>query len=810
MKIALSPQQYFSLDGKPLVSGRLQIHLHDSDNLATLYTLDGGVYTIADNPVPLDDAGEVHDTRWVDEGIYDVDVEERQADGSYLKISEFQFGFNLPDVNQDTQVNGLAGLKEADPSLGVVSVYGYDENCVAPMRNYIWDPDCTLQPDDGVIVASDSTDDGRWLLLWDDEKLPCMVYGITPGHEQNLNAFLSYPEFIGQWNIATPPVVRFIKGTYTSNAVYSTTKPIYCDAGAQFTSATFWTPSLKVAESNDYSYVGDFRFTDPRAVAHSSWFRSVAAFWDCQARHLICDSANWFADTVISQPVTVSGAVIEGVGEVVMTFQGGARLSLVNCAINARAIFNPSTAVITLQGTRWSDQWWTTTDSSYFNFGSGASIEFDPAYNSWSISDFGVADTYARLLSAYGYTVLDLCGRTATAVNNLGFTVIRDGHVGTITSNNSLSLADVTCDNLYMTSGDLVLTRCNVTVQRLADSIVGTDSAISVVPNVDPNTTLVSVTGGSWYGRINPVDYDDLSKGKAVVFRRCHIDAPAGSVNEGSRMVRANMLDIEDSVLHCPLVTFPLLVSANDQNNYYLNFNFAGNQLDGDAYIQITHSGSPEYQAHPEVHDVEIMRLRIVDNQFLQSDTDGIMMPFYSADRLYRFLKGLGSSYPSAYTYQYWGNIGNCPLACPPTAGSNPSTGPYLEVSLTRYYIGYRPLNYRVFAVPAYVSDGGSFVSDHHTVGLSGMVCMTANTVSEASRSVYTEGEWESNSMTDMRMPARSCLIPSVCFAPDTLPDDAFTVYYGLKNFEDVGSYYVHSWVTPCDNNKVDLTTGNQ
>lgn len=806
MRIALSPQQYFSLEGKPLVSGRLQIHLHDSDTLATVYTLDGGVYTIADNPVYLDDAGEVHDTRWVDDGVYDVDVEARQPDGTYQKISEFQFGFVMPSVNQDTLVDGLAGLKDADPALGIVSVYGYDAYCTAPKRDYIWDPNCTLQPDDGVIVESNSSEDGRWCLLWDDEKLPCTVYGIVPGHEQNLNAFLTYPETISQWNIATPPIIRFLKGVYTANAIYSTSKPIYCDAGAQFSNATFWTPSLTVAESNSYSYVGDFRFTDPRAVAHSSWFRSVAAFWGCQARHLICDPANWFANNVINQSVTVTDAVIEGVGVVNMVFQSSARLTLTNCAINARAIFNPSSAVITLLGMRWSDLWWTTTDPSYFNFGTGANIEFDPSYNSWNIDDFGIADTYARLLSAYGVTKIELCGRSVNALHNLGFTVVSNGEVGALTSNNSIALADVNVDNLRVTHGDLQLTRCSVNVYALADSITAVDSFINVIPNVDPNTTLVSVTGGSWYGRINPVDYDDLSKGKSVVFRRCNIDAPQGTVSEGARLIRANLLDIEDSMLHCPLVTFPLLISANEQNNYYLNFNFAGNQLDGDAYIQIAHSGSPEYLAHPEVHDVELTRLRIVNNQFLQNDNDGIKMPFYSTDRWYRFIKGLGTT----YTYQYWGNTGKCPLACPPTASDNPSTGPYFEVGLTKYYIGYRPLNYRVFAVPAYVSDGGSYVSDHHTVGLSGMVCMTANTVSEASRLAYTEGEWASNHMTDMRMPGRSCLIPSVCFAPDTLPDDAFTVYYGLKHFDDVNGYYIHSWITPCDNNKVDLTTGNQ
>ena len=797
MKIALSPQQYFSLDGKPLVAGRLQIHLHDSHNLATVYTLDAGVYTIADNPVYLDDAGEVHDTRWVDDGIYDVDVEQRLPDGTYQKISEFQFGFKMPEVKNDTLVDGIAGLKDANTELGVVSVYGYDSTCVAPMRNYIWDPNCTLYPDDGVIVESNSSEDGRWCLLWDDEKLPCTVYGITPGHESNLNAFLTYPEVISQWNIATPPIIRFLKGTYTANAVFSTSKPMYCDAGVRFANATFWTPSLEVASDSDLNiYVGDFRFTDSRAVAHSSWFRSVAAFWGCQARHLVCDPANWFANNVISQPVSVTDAVIEGVGEVVMTFQGGARLSIVNCAINARSIFNPSNAVITLQGMRWSDLWWTTTDSSYFNFGSGASIEFDPTYNSWNIDDFGTADTYAKLLTAYNVPTLDLCGRSINRINNMGFTVIRNGNIGTLYSTNSVALSNCTIDSLTVTSGDLTLVNCSANIYGVADSISATNSYITCIPSIDSNTTTIGVTGGSWNGRVNPVDYDDLSKGKAIVFRNCHVTAPSGDVTSGPSRIAGSLIDIEDCVVSTLITVYPLMVTASEVTKYYMNFNFARNKVVDTAYIYITYSGSVEYQAHPEVHDVEIVRLRIVDNQFLQSDIKGIYMPFYSADRWYRFMRGLGNgTYRNSFSYQYWGNTGNCPLACPPTmAGSNSTSGPTFTYGLHNYAIGTSPLNHRVFCLPANYSDGGPGTSDHHTVGTYGMPCACANTITFAT-SLTLADTWEDTDMHSMRQPYWGFLLPAVCLDPDTLPDDAFTVYYAMY---DMGRHYtLTSFVTP-------------
>lgn len=796
MKIALTPNQYFTIDGQPLVSGRLQVHLHDSDTLATMFTLDGGVYTIASNPVYLDDGGWVHDTRWVEDGLYDVDVEQRLPDGTYTKISEFQFGFTLPEVNSDTQVNGLDGLKQADPALGIVSVYGYDSNCMAPMRNYIWDPNCTLQPDDGVIVASDSTDDGRWCLLWDDEKLPCTVYGIVPGHEQNLNAFLSYPEVISQWNIATPPIIRFIKGDYTANATYSTNKPMYCDAGVRFANATFWTPSLEVAADSDlYIYVGDFRFTDPRAVAHSSWFRSVKAFWGCGAKRLICDTANWFADTVINQDITVTDTMVEGEGEVVMSMSGSTRLTFQNCSITARSIFNPNDSYRFL-GMRWSDLWWTTNTPASFGFGPGSYIEFPPEYNSWNIDDFGIPDTYARLLQAYSIPTLDLCGRVINNVSNMGFTVIRNGNIGTLLSNNSVALSNCSIDSLTVTSGDLTLVNCSANIYGLADSISAVDSFISCIPSIDCNTTSVSVTGGAWNGRINPVDYDDLSKGKPIVFRRCTVTAPSGSVTTGPSNIRGNLIDIEDCLVSTQVTVYPIMVTVNDTTKYYMNFNFARNQLGGSAYIYFTYSGSVEYQAHPEVHDVEIVRLRIVDNQFLQDDIKGIYMPFYSADRWYRYMRGLGNgTYRNSFSYQYWGNTGNCPLACPPTmAGNNSTTGPTFTYGLHNYAIGTAPLSHRVFCLPANYSDGGPGPLDHHTVGTYGMPCACANTITFAT-SLTLADTWEDTDMHSMRQPYWGFLLPAVCLDPDTLPDDMFTVYYATY---DMGRHYtLTSFVSP-------------
>ena len=189
MKISLCENQFFDDSGKPLSGGRISIFRHDSDTLAELFTIDGDIYREAENPVITATDGRIQ-TLFFDAAIVDVRVEKLNGDGSFELLDTFQQGFDYPTAKNDTIVNGMDGLKKADTNLGIVCVYGYDETTLAPARHYVWDDSCTNQPDDGVIVMSENTETGRWVLLWDDEKLPCSIYGITPGKEANISAFL--------------------------------------------------------------------------------------------------------------------------------------------------------------------------------------------------------------------------------------------------------------------------------------------------------------------------------------------------------------------------------------------------------------------------------------------------------------------------------------------------------------------------------------------------------------------------------------------------------------------------------------------
>ena len=186
MKIALSTNQFFDDEGRPLVNGRVSVHLHASDVLVDVYTLSGHGYVQAENPFITADDGRIP-SLFFDATVVDVWVEKQVGDGIFELLDTYQDGFEMPSVKNDTVVYGVSALQDVNPSVGAVSVVGYDDDVDAPQRTYIWVPDCSEPADSGVVVDSNSGQSGRWVLLWECDTLPSSVYGIVPGtNEANI------------------------------------------------------------------------------------------------------------------------------------------------------------------------------------------------------------------------------------------------------------------------------------------------------------------------------------------------------------------------------------------------------------------------------------------------------------------------------------------------------------------------------------------------------------------------------------------------------------------------------------------------
>lgn len=504
VKISLPQNQFFDDAGAPLASGWVSVFLHGSDNYAPLFVLDGEEYRAAQNPVQCAGDGRIP-TVFFDAALVDVLVQDRNMD----VLDTYQAGFEWPSAKNDTVVEGMAALKETDPSVGVVTVVGYDQYCEAPARTYVWDKDSTDTPDDGFVVAGPQGSTGNWILLWGDRELPVTVYGVVPGHESNLSAALGYQTSVGSFGIRTPSVVRFPAGTYTSNSTYATTKALSFETGAQFTQAKFTCPCVEA--SCNSGYIADFTLTGSNSVARSSWFRTVTAFWSCGAKRLVIDGTNFFQDSVLRSSPTIERAIIEGTTRIAMTYASGKFLTVTRCAFAAKEIFSPASDFIKFAGMGWLDEIWNDSTPSHYDFGTvagGHHIEFlTSGTNNQELSQFRNTQIYVRMREAQiaanpsASRVLDMQGRSLGSFNSSVFTGLRNcqvtGNINLSAAPSGFTLTDVQCDGQVNGGTNPVVVGCRLTWNtEWTGSMEARDSWISGGNMTGAHD--LSIFGGYW------------------------------------------------------------------------------------------------------------------------------------------------------------------------------------------------------------------------------------------------------------------------------------------------------------------------
>lgn len=468
IRLALPNSPYIVPETGLPVEGRMKVFLHDSAEYAELSTLQGEEYVQAANPQLLH-AGLPFATLFTPLGVFDVVIEQYigvpgemsvySPDSDFEQIGVYRTGmdFDIASFSRNT-VDTLDELRDVDPALKMVTVkwYATAGDCVP--RTYIWDAASENTEDGGYVIGSDVSDTGKWILMWDDEVLPCSVYGVKPGTEANITLLLSYPALVGSFQLATAPRVRFTRGTYTTNNTWNTTKELLFDPGAKFTEAIFVCPAAEI--SGNSAYVADFEFTSPTAEAHSSWFRSVTGFWFSGAKRLVIDGTNYFADTVVSGSPVVENAIIEGSNRMAVTYNAGRYIQFRRCAFCATEIFSPSQDFVKFSWAKWQDEIWTTRVASNFDFGSisgGHHVEFFVSDdNSLRLAEFGDADIWLRAIdaclrdTAYSNTIADLEGRRISAFSFTRFTELRNasvaGNIELAGAPTGFAINNVTCD----------------------------------------------------------------------------------------------------------------------------------------------------------------------------------------------------------------------------------------------------------------------------------------------------------------------------------------------------------------------------
>ena len=137
MYFSWNPGTVVDEENRPVVAGRVSVFVHDSNVLATVYTMEGDQYVQAQNPQFLDDYGRLQATLFAELGVYDVKIEKASGD-TYEDFDHFAIGLDakLDQVGRDS-VKSVEELMDLDPSVssGIVTVESY------PVRNYLWDPD---------------------------------------------------------------------------------------------------------------------------------------------------------------------------------------------------------------------------------------------------------------------------------------------------------------------------------------------------------------------------------------------------------------------------------------------------------------------------------------------------------------------------------------------------------------------------------------------------------------------------------------------------------------------------------------------
>ena len=249
MKLAFCPEQFFDDEGKPLAAGRVSIYRVNTDNLVPLYLYQAGSYVETQNPIICSDSGRI-DGVFFDAAVVTVKVEKHLPDDTYEQIDTYETGLDVPGGKSDTLVTGLNALKETSTTLGAVTVVGYHGDFDCGPRTYVWDPNSTDQADNGCVVASNVDQAGRWLLVWPDEILPAAVYGVTPGHLNNMAALMARPRIYGgSYSIAAPGATGFPAGNFAPQytQTWSTTYDVVLDRGTRFGDSQLTAPRFTIS-----------------------------------------------------------------------------------------------------------------------------------------------------------------------------------------------------------------------------------------------------------------------------------------------------------------------------------------------------------------------------------------------------------------------------------------------------------------------------------------------------------------------------------------------------------------------------------
>ena len=670
MKMSLDNAPYFDqTTGKP-VEGRLRICEHDTDILATVYTLEGSDYVEALNPCLLH-GGYPDASMFAELGIIDIHVDKYigavgmmsvdSPDEDFEQIDVYEFGLDY-DISQATAniVDTVGDLRNANPELGMVTVKWYSEPGDCMPRQYIWDAAAQNEEDGGYVVRSDVSDTGRWILAWGDEVLPCTVYGVTPGDEGNMSLLLNYPTVVGSFQLKTAPIVRFPSGNYTSTVLYATNKQVAFDSGAQFADGSFQCPSI-VLYGDPTSYIADFTFSTPNVTAHSSWFKTVDAFLTCGANTLVVDDTNYFANTQIKYNRTLENRtlVYPTNRRLPITYVNNGRLTLSHCEIVGNRVFN-GTDLVTFKYTDFTDNWFDNTTIDFANNVICRRISL----NTIRLDNFKNTMNYINCVKYDGQTTIDLAGRSVTNWTNDFATEVRNAFVDSLGL--SLTGQDVTIENVH--SESLTAACRYLTIRSGSDVSFPSQPNVSAIwcydsrinssyPWSSPTTQFEAEN--CWIGIVFRYAQDNESQGPWLEFVGCTFQE---NVSISTKFLKMHRCNTHNNTIK--------IYPYKQDNVYKMYVDLQNNIFNNSSPIEFTklkvRSGNSEYEDE-NVYDI-IVNWTIVGNTFTGND-EGLRCRYYQY-RLGQYYSRLFIAQSTGHTLTYSGNESSSEMCIQCSPGS--------------------------------------------------------------------------------------------------------------------------------------------
>lgn len=205
-------------------NGRITIYENDTTDLAEVFTYEGSEFVQAPNPIYVV-MGEAENTYFLQNKIYDAVIEEYKGDSSipsgdlretmWVQSFSTKIGFEYDPLTSNASVSTVAtigGLKNYNVG-GYVRVIGYWNDHDCEERLYFWDETCVNIPDDGLIVASNVADSGRWILI-SNEVMKSEYYGVYGSHQENLPELFHYNDLYGTYSLVSPKTILLAPGDY--------------------------------------------------------------------------------------------------------------------------------------------------------------------------------------------------------------------------------------------------------------------------------------------------------------------------------------------------------------------------------------------------------------------------------------------------------------------------------------------------------------------------------------------------------------------------------------------------------------------